>query len=56
MDALKAEWRALAAAKKEGYAGYRAAQKDMREIITVKADIDVLLGLTGRDKNKERER
>jgi hypothetical protein len=56
MDTLKAEWRALAAAKKSGYADYRAAQKDMREVITVKADIDALLGLTGRGRNKERER
>jgi hypothetical protein len=28
----------------------------MREIITVKANIDALLGLAGRDRNKERER
>jgi hypothetical protein len=56
MDVLKAEWRALAAAKKSGYADYRAAQKDMREVITVKSNIDALLGLTGRVRNKERER
>ena len=56
MDALKAEWQTLSAAKKSGYAGYRAAQKDMREVIAVKSNIDHLLGLTGRDKNKEQER
>ena len=38
------------------HAGYRAAQKEMREIIVVKADIDHLLGITDRDKNKEQER
>ncbi len=56
MDALKAEWQTLSAAKKSGYAEYRAAQKEMREVITVKANIDHLLGLTDRQKNKEMER
>jgi hypothetical protein len=56
MDALKAEWQTLTAAKKSGYADYRAAQKDMREVIAVKANIDHLLGIVGRDKNKEMER
>lgn len=53
MDALKAEWQALTRAKKSGYAEYRAAQKDMREVVTVKANIDHLLGFTDRQKNKE---
>lgn len=56
MDALKAEWQTLTAAKKSGYSEYRAAQKDMREVVAVKANIDRLLGIAGRDKNKEMER
>jgi hypothetical protein len=56
MDALKAEWQELKTAKKSGYANYRAAQKDMREVVAVKANIDHLLGLAGREKNKEMER
>ena len=56
MDTLKAEWQTLAAAKKTGYAEYRTAQKDMREVIAVKANIDHLLGIVGRDKDKEMER
>ena len=56
MDALKAEWQTLTAAKKSGYSDYRAAQKDMREVVAVKANIDHLLGIVGRDKNKEMER
>ena len=56
MDALKAEWQQLIADKKSGYADYRAAQKDMREIIAVKSNIDYLLGITNRGKNKEQER
>ena len=56
MDALKAEWQGLTAAKKSGYRDYREAQKDMREVITVKANIDHLLGLTDMEKHKERTR
>ena len=56
MDALKSEWQQLLADKKSGYRKYRAAQKDMREVVAVKAAIDHLLGLTGREKNKEQER
>jgi hypothetical protein len=56
MDALKVEWQTLTAAKKSGYTDYRAAQKDMREVVAVKANIDHLLGITDGQKNKEMER
>ena len=56
MDALKSEWQTLAAAKKSGYTEYRDAQKDMREVVAVKANIDHLLGIVGHEKNKEVER
>jgi hypothetical protein len=56
MGVLKAEWQTLTAANKSGYSDYRAAQKDMREVVAVKANIDHLLGIVGRDKNKEMER
>ena len=56
MDALKAEGRELAAKKKAAYGEYRAARKDMQEVITAKANIDHLLGLTDAQKNKEMER
>ena len=56
MAALKAEWQELRTAKKSGYAEYRDAQKSMRDVVAVKANIDHLLGLTGREKNKEQER
>ena len=56
MDALKTEWQTLTAAKKSEYADYRDAQKDMREVVAVKANIDHLLGITGREKNKDMER
>jgi len=56
MDALKAEGREFAAKKKTAYGEYRAARKDMQEVITAKANIDHLLGLTDAQKNKEMER
>jgi len=55
MDALKSEWQTLTAVKKSEYNNYRNAQKDLREVVTVKANIDHLLGITDREKNKEME-
>lgn len=56
MDALKAEFQVLVAEKKAAYGQYRAAKKDMQEIVAAKANIDHLLGLTDEQKNKEMER
>jgi Relaxase/Mobilisation nuclease domain. len=56
MDALKAEWQKLSTEKKTAYKEYRTVQKDMRELVTVKANIDHRLGLTDVQKNKEMER
>jgi seryl-tRNA synthetase len=55
MDALVAESRTLAAQKKAAYGKYRAAKNDMQEIVTAKANIDHLLGITD-ERNKEKER
>jgi hypothetical protein len=56
MDALKTEYQTLTAKKKATYGEYRAVRKDMQELITAKANIDHLLGLTDAQKNKEMER
>ena len=56
MNTLKAEFQQLASDKKKAYREYREAKKDMQEIITVKSNIDHLLGLTDGQKNKEMER
>jgi len=56
MDSLKAESQRLAADKKSLYSQYRDAQKDMREVVVAKSNIDHLLGLTGPEKNKEMTR
>jgi len=56
MDTLKEDFQKLAANKKAAYRDYRTAKKDMQEVVTVKANIDHLLGLTDAQKNKEMER
>lgn len=56
MDTLKAEFQRLSADKKKAYRGYRETKKAMHEIVTVKSNIDHLLGLTDAQKNKEMER
>ena len=56
MDTLKADFQKLAADKKAAYRDYRAAKKDMQEVVTAKANIDHLLGLIDAQKNKEQER
>ncbi|WP_375105216.1 relaxase/mobilization nuclease domain-containing protein [Paenibacillus sp. RS8] len=56
MNALKAECRELIATKKDAYKEYRMVRKNMQEVVTAKANIDQLLGLTDAQKNKEMER
>ena len=56
METLTAESRELSAQKKSAYTEYRAVRKDMQELVTAKANIDHLLGLTGGRSNKEQER
>ena len=56
IDALKQERQRLAAEKKAAYNEYRATRKDMQELITAKANIDRLLGLTDAQKDKVMER
>lgn len=56
MDALKAEGRELTARKKAAYSEYRAAKKEMRDVVAAKGNIDRLLGITGPEKDKEMQR
>ena len=56
MEVLKKKRRELAEEKKMLYAEYRQAQKEMREAVTVKMNVDYLLGATEERKNKEQER
>ena len=56
MDALKAEGRELGARKKAAYAEYRAAKKEMRDVLAAQSNIDHLLDITGPGRNKEMQR
>lgn len=56
MDALKKERRELAEKKKTLYGEYRQAQKEMREFVTVKGNIDHLLSVTESRDDKEQAR
>ena len=56
MDALKKSRRELAEKKKALYTDYREAQRQMRELVAVKGNVDHLLGLTDGRENKAQER
>ena len=56
IEALKKSCRELAGQKKELYAEYREAQRQMREAVAIKANIDHLLGITDERENKAQER
>ena len=56
IEALKKSRRELAGQKKELYAEYRDAQRQMREAVAIKANIDHLLGITDERENKAQER
>jgi len=56
MDTLKKESQQLRIEKNATYREYRAAKKDMQDIITAKHNIDHLLSLTEQQKSKEMER
>ena len=53
---LQAEYAALLAEKKSAYADYRKARDEMRELLTVKANVDRLLGQKAQEKEAEATR
>ena len=56
MDVLKEEGRKLTAKKKQLYGEYQKARRDMQEIVTIKANIDTLMGYTEPGRKLEKER
>ena len=56
MEALKQERQKLIDERKAARAEYTKAKAEMREVVTVKANIDRLLAVTGDGRNKEMER
>jgi len=56
METLKAEWQNLVAMKKAELVEYRTSQKQMREVVIVKANIDTLLGNSECKRSRKLER
>ena len=52
----KEEGRKLTAKKKQFYGEYQKARWDMQEIVTIKANIDTLMGYTEPGRKQEKER
>ena len=52
---LQAEYAALLTEKKAAYADYRKARDEMKALLTVKANVDRLLGTDRREAEKEKE-
>ncbi len=56
MEALKQERQKLSDERKAARTEYKEAKEQMREVVTVKTNIDRLMEVTGNGKNKEMER
>ena len=56
LEVQKEEGRKLLAKKKRLYREYQQARRDMQEVLTIKANIDCLLGCSELGKKKEMER
>ena len=56
VKSLQAEYAALLAEKKSTYADYRKARDEMRELLTVKANVDRLMGYDEQEKEAEATR
>jgi len=53
VKSLQAEYAALLADKKTAYAEYRKARDEMKELLTVQANVQKLLGDEAQEKKKE---
>ena len=56
METLKEEGRKLATKKNRLYGEYQKARRDMQELVTIKANIDCLLGYNEPGRKQEKER
>ena len=56
VKSLQAEYAALLAEKKSAYAEYRKARAEMKELLTVKANVDRLMGYDKSETDIEAER
>ena len=53
---LQSEYAALLAEKKEAYADYRKAREELKELLTVRANVQKLMGYEAQEQEKEAER
>ena len=56
VKSLQAEYAALLAEKKASYADYRKARDEMKELLTIKANVDKIMGYDQREKEKDAAR
>jgi hypothetical protein len=56
IKALQTEYETLLTEKKKAYSEYAAARKEMRELLTAKANVDRILGHAPAAPEKENER
>ncbi len=56
VKSLQAEYAALLAEKKTAYADYRKARDDMKELLTVRANVQKLMGYDAQEQEKEADR
>ena len=55
MQSLKQEYAILQAEKKKQYSGYRQARAEMIELLTVKNNVERILGVMEKEKNRDRQ-
>ena len=53
IKSLQAEYATLLAEKKTAYADYRAARDSMKELLTIKANVDKIMGYDQREEEKD---
>ncbi len=56
VKSLQSEYAKLLSGKKSAYAEYRKVRADMKELLTVKANVDQLLGRTEKEAEKQVEK
>ena len=55
MQSLKQEYAALQAENKKRYPEYKQARAEMMELLTAKNNVDRILGVTEKEKNRDRQ-
>ena len=53
---IQAEYDALREKKKQAYAAYHQAQDEMRQLLKVRANVERILGIEGKEKERQKEK